>query len=76
MPKEAKGLHLQGIQDLVDATMNFLDQVPKEDVVCSEIVALAIKAAIDIYIKLQEEVDYPVINCKNAPNLATPRIDT
>ncbi len=61
LTEEAKGLHFKGIEDLVKATMNFLDQVPPEDAACSEMVALAIKAAIDTYIKRQEEADYPVI---------------
>jgi len=61
LTEEAKGLHFQGIQDLVDATMNFLDQVPPEEAACSEMVALAIKAAIDTYVKREEDADYPVI---------------
>jgi len=61
LTEEAKGLHFQGIQELVDTTMNFLDKIPEEDAACSEMVALAIKAAIDTYTKRQEDADYPVI---------------
>jgi nitrogen fixation NifU-like protein len=64
LTEEAKGLHFKGVYDLVDATMNFLDKLPPEDAACSEMVALAIKAAVDTYKKRQNESDYPVITYK------------
>ena len=64
LTEEAKGLHFKGIYDLVEATMNFLDKLPPEDAACSEMVALAIKAAVDTYKKRQNESDYPVITYK------------
>jgi len=64
LTEEAKGLHFKGVYDLVDATMNFLDKLPPEDAACSEMVALAIKAAVDTYKKRQNELDYPVITYK------------
>lgn len=61
LTQEAKGLNFNGIHDLVEATMNFLDKLPSEDAACSEMVALAIKAAVDTYEKRQLDPDYPVI---------------
>ena len=66
LTEEAKGLHFKGVYDLVEATMNFLDKLPPEDAACSEMVALAIKAAVDTYEKRLKESDYPVITYKVA----------
>lgn len=75
LTEEAKGLHFQGIQELVDTTMNFLDKIPEEDAACSEMVALAIKAAIDTYTKRQEDADYPVITY-TVSNSCVPKEET
>ena len=64
LTEEAKGLHFKGVYDLVEATMNFLDKLPPEEAACSEMVALAIKAAVDTYEKRLEDADYPVITYK------------
>jgi len=64
LTEEAKGLNFAGIQNLVKATMNLLDRLPAEDAACSEMVALAIKAAVDTYEKRLDEPDYPVITYK------------
>jgi nitrogen fixation NifU-like protein len=61
LTEEAKGLHLQGVYDLVDATMGFLDKLPPEEAACSEMVALAIKAAVDTYKERISDPDYPMI---------------
>lgn len=61
LTEEAKGLNLNGIYNLVDATMKLLDRLPAEDAACSEMVALAIKAAADTYVKRKEDPDYPAI---------------
>ena len=61
LTEEAKGLHFKGIEDLVQATMNFLDKLPPEEAACSEMVAIAIKAALDTYKARVEDSDYPVI---------------
>ena len=61
LTEEAKGLNLTGVHNLVEATMNLLDRLPPEDAACSEMVALAIKAAVDTYEKRMEEKDYPTI---------------
>ena len=61
LTEEAKGLNFNGVYNLVDATMKLLDQLPPEDAACSEMVALAIKAAVDTYVKRQDDPDYPVV---------------
>ncbi len=61
LTEEAKGLNFNGVKNLVEATMKLLDKLPAEDAACSEMVALAIKAAVDTYEKRQEDPDYPVI---------------
>ena len=61
LTQEAKGLNLQGVYDLVDATMGFLDKLPPEDAACSEMVALAIKAAVDTYKERLTDPEYPML---------------
>ena len=64
LTEEAKGLHFQGIEDLVEATIGFLDNVPQEEAACTEMVALAIKAALDTYKMQENDPDYPMITYK------------
>jgi len=61
LTEEAKGLNFKGIDDLVEATMQFLDKLPAEEAACSEMVAIAIKAALDTYRARIDDPDYPVI---------------
>ena len=61
LTEEAKGLNFNGVYNLVDATMNLLDRLPPEDAACSEMVALAIKAAVDTYKERQNDSEYPAI---------------
>ena len=61
LTEEAKGLNLNGVKNLVEATMALLDTLPPEDAACSEMVALALKAAVDTYEKRVTEPDYPAI---------------
>ncbi len=61
LTEEAKGLNFNGVYNLVDATMNLLDKLPSEDAACSEMVALAIKAAVDTYEERKKNPDYPPI---------------
>jgi len=64
LTEEARGLNFNGVQNLVEATMKLLDRLPPEDAACSEMVALAIKAAVDTYEMRQDDPDYPVITYK------------
>jgi len=62
LTEEAKGLTLDGARNLVEATLQLLEKLPPEDAACSEMVALAIKAAVDTYDKRKAEgEDYPPI---------------
>ncbi len=61
LTEEAKGLTLDGAKNLVNATMQLLEKLPPEDAACSEMVALAIKAAVDTYEKRKDDSEYPSI---------------
>ncbi|MEA3492498.1 MAG: iron-sulfur cluster assembly scaffold protein [Campylobacterota bacterium] len=62
--EEAKGLGFGRAEDLIEMTMKLLDRVPPEDAACSEMVALALKAAMDTYMKRREDAIYPAITYK------------
>ena len=64
LTEEANGLNFNGVRNLVEATMNLLDKIPAEDAACSEMVALAIQAAVDTYDKQLEDSSFPVITYK------------
>lgn len=59
--EEAKELNLNGAKQLVAATMKLLDRLPAEDAACSEMVALALDAAVDTYEKRMNDSNFPVI---------------
>ena len=61
LTEEAKDLNFKGVYDLIDATMKLLDKLPSEDAACSEMVILAIKAAVDTYVKRETDPNYPTI---------------
>ncbi len=59
--EEAKGLNFERAKDLITMTMKMLENVPPEEAACSEMVVLALKAAIDTYLKRIEDHNYPAI---------------
>ena len=61
---EAKGLTFERAQDLIAATLGILDNVPPEEAACSEMVALALKAAMDTYMQRRKDGAFPVISYK------------
>ncbi len=61
LTEEAKGLSIPGARNLVAATKALLKKLPEEDAACSEMVALAIEAAVDTYEKRKEDSSYPPI---------------
>jgi len=61
LTEEAKGLTLDGAKNLVNATMQLLENLPPEDAACSEMMALAIQAAVDTYEKRKNDAEYPSI---------------
>ena len=69
--EEAKGLDFVRAGELIDMTMKMLDNVPPEDAACSEMVVLALKAAMDTYVKRQDDRDYPAVTYQ-ITNTCTP----
>ncbi len=61
LTEEAKGLDFQEVERLIEVTMQLLENVPPEDAACTEMVAIALKAAIETYEKRKKEADYPAI---------------
>ena len=59
---EAKGVDFDRAEDIIAFTLGMLDRVPPEEAACSEMVAVALKAAMDVYLKRLEDPDYPVIS--------------
>ena len=59
--EEAKGLNFERAKDLITMTMKMLENVPPEEAACSEMVVLALKAAMDTYLKRIEDSSYPAI---------------
>jgi nitrogen fixation NifU-like protein len=53
--QEAAGLTFEKAGELIAVTLGMLEQVDPEQAACSEMVAVALKAAIDGYILSQEE---------------------
>jgi len=61
---EAKGIRFTRAEELVSVTLGMLDNLPPEDAACTEMVALALKAALDTYAKRQEDSEFPMISYK------------
>ncbi|NOZ90513.1 MAG: iron-sulfur cluster assembly scaffold protein [Epsilonproteobacteria bacterium] len=61
---EAKGVTFSRAEELIAITLGMLDNVPPEDAACSEMVALALKAAMDTYLARQKDSDFPMISYK------------
>jgi len=70
--QEARGLSFAGALNLVEATMKLLETLPPEDAACSEMVALALKAAIDTYEVRSTDPSYPPITY-HVQNDCTPK---
>jgi len=61
---EAKGVTFSRAEELISITLGMLDNIPPEDAACSEMVALALKAALDTYHERQKDPDFPMISYK------------
>lgn len=59
---EAKGIDFDRAEDIIAYTLGMLDRVPPEEAACSEMVAVALKAAMDVYLKRKDDPDYPMIS--------------
>jgi len=69
---EAKGVSFSRAEELISITLGMLDNIPPEDAACSEMVALALKAALDTYLERQKDPDFPMISYKIQTN-CTPK---
>lgn len=72
LTEEAKGLDFPRADNLIEMTMKLLENVPPEDAACTEMVAIALKAAMDTYEKREKEADYPAITYQ-IENSCTPK---
>lgn len=72
LTQEAKGLSFQRSEELIDLTMKLLEKVPPQDAACTEMVALALKAAMDTYTARKEDAHYPTITYQ-IKNSCTPK---
>jgi len=61
---EAKGVTFSRANELIAVTLGMLDNVPPEDAACSEMVAIALRAAMDTYNERQKDKDFPIISYK------------
>ena len=61
---EAKGADFDRAEDIIAFTLGMLDRVPPEEAACSEMVAVALKAAMDVYIERKRDPHYPIISYK------------
>ncbi|HHO42338.1 MAG TPA: iron-sulfur cluster assembly scaffold protein, partial [Epsilonproteobacteria bacterium] len=59
---EAKGLVLDRAYDLVATTLGLLDTVPPQEAACSEMVALALQAALDTNKQRELDSSFPMIS--------------
>lgn len=59
---EAKGIHFSRAEELVSTTLGMLDNQTPEDAACTEMVALALKAALDTYAEKQKDAEFPMIS--------------
>ena len=61
LTEEAKGLPFSEIERLVTLTLELLEKIPPEEAACTEMVAIALRAAVETYNKRMEDPEYPAI---------------
>ncbi len=71
LTEETKGLDFVEVESLIAATQKVLESVPPEDAVCTQMVILALQAAMQTYEKRQESADYPAITLYVENNCTT-----
>jgi len=59
---EAKDIHFSRAEELVSTTLGMLEGQSPEDAACTEMVALALKAALDTYERRKEDAEFPMIS--------------
>ena len=59
--KEAKGLSFERADELIAVTLGMLENVPPEQAACTEMVALALEAAMDTYNRKKDDPSIPAM---------------
>jgi len=69
--EEAKGIDFATAEQLIAATLGMLENVPAEEAACTEMVALALQAAMDSYEAKQKNPEFGTITYKIENSCAT-----
>ena len=59
---EARDIHFSRAEELISTTLGMLENQTPEDAACTEMVALALKAALDTYAEREKDPDFPMIS--------------
>lgn len=59
---EAREIHFSRAEELVSTTLGMLENQTPEDAACTEMVALALKAALDTYTEKQKDPEFSMIS--------------
>ena len=59
---EARDIHFSRAEELVSTTLGMLEGQSPEDAACTEMVALALKAALDTYAEREKDPEFPMIS--------------
>ena len=59
---EAKGVSFSRARELISLTLGMLDKQTPEDAACTEMVVLALQAAMDTYLERKKDIDFPIIS--------------
>jgi len=59
---EAINIHFSRAEELVSTTLGMIENQSPEDAACTEMVALALKAALDTYREKQKDPEFPMIS--------------
>ena len=59
---EAKNIHFTRAEELVSTTLGMLENQAPEDAACTEMVALALKAALDTYREKQKDPEFTMLS--------------
>ena len=59
---EAKGVSFSRARELISLTLGMLDKQTPEDAACTEMVVIALQAAMDTYLERKKDRDFPIIS--------------
>lgn len=72
---EAQGSDFDRAEDIIAFTLGMLDRVPPEEAACSEMVAVALQAAMDVYKERKKDPQYPIISYKIQKSCETKEVE-